>query len=608
MNFMDEIGSYLRDIEGIHCRLSLVACVALHEDSKRVAIAREASKQPDAKALQARDKLIESCLPYAIKIAKSFRGNGIEFGDLISEANMHLINAVEKWNPDRGALTTIVGWSVTRGLIQTLEAQDNRGVRIPESTTKYIKLLKEDIDTLTAEEIAVKTGKPVKRVQEIIQARNALRIASLDARSPRDDDDSNGWHIPIHDSELDEEGFTPKQIQKLLLRVTNKRNVDIFNLSYGIGPYLERQPQKLIIDKHNVCKERIRQICNDVEAKLRVAVKRSLWCRKGKARFMVSKGKKFPFYRHCAGNCGRSILIESKKDNSTHYCQTCPRVKDKERVGIKCCKGCDKFFALTAKNTAQMYCSKKCPGLQVICQKCEKPFFRSNHRPTQAFCSWECSGYRGAFLVPIPCKICEIPFQPKSSRQICCSMRCRHQWIGVKNAQRIKLPSVPCAYCKNYFKKSSARVKYCSRDCAEASRRKYFEKPCEFCKTMYIPRNGARFCSHECYNNSRVPRPNIKCPQCDKEFFPLNHRTKFCSRDCTINSRKAPNKVCEFCQCEYHPMMPDQRFCGRDCYNNYWAANSKTPPRSKTKRGLAPIGTEVSLSECTEHCCVSAGA
>jgi RNA polymerase sigma-32 factor len=48
--------------------------------------------------ISARNKLIEHNLRYACQLANGYRNKGLSFGDLISEANNGLIDAIEKYD------------------------------------------------------------------------------------------------------------------------------------------------------------------------------------------------------------------------------------------------------------------------------------------------------------------------------------------------------------------------------------------------------------------------------------------------------------------------------------------------------------------------------
>ena len=55
-----------------------------------------------AGSIKARDKIIKANLKFAFSIAKKYSGRGVPMEDLVSEANLGLIHAVEKFNPGMG--------------------------------------------------------------------------------------------------------------------------------------------------------------------------------------------------------------------------------------------------------------------------------------------------------------------------------------------------------------------------------------------------------------------------------------------------------------------------------------------------------------------------
>ena len=60
---------------------------------------------------EARAKLIRSNLRLVVKIAHDFKGLGLPLLDLISEGNIGLMRAVEKFDPSKGAkLSSYAAW------------------------------------------------------------------------------------------------------------------------------------------------------------------------------------------------------------------------------------------------------------------------------------------------------------------------------------------------------------------------------------------------------------------------------------------------------------------------------------------------------------------
>lgn len=72
--------------------------------------------------LAARDRLIKCNLRYACKLASGYRGSGICYSDLISEANDGLIEAIERYDLSKDVkLISYAKWWITQRLSLTIE-------------------------------------------------------------------------------------------------------------------------------------------------------------------------------------------------------------------------------------------------------------------------------------------------------------------------------------------------------------------------------------------------------------------------------------------------------------------------------------------------------
>jgi RNA polymerase sigma-32 factor len=96
----DELTRYLREIR----RYEL-----LDADTEReLALAWRDRRDPDAA-----DRLVGSHLRLVVKIAKGFLGYGIPLGDLVAAGNVGLMQALDRFDPDRGfRLSTYAMWWV----------------------------------------------------------------------------------------------------------------------------------------------------------------------------------------------------------------------------------------------------------------------------------------------------------------------------------------------------------------------------------------------------------------------------------------------------------------------------------------------------------------
>lgn len=80
---------------------------------------------------EARRVMIESNLRLVISFSKKFLGLGLSFQDLIQEGNLGLIEAVQKFDPDRGCrFATYASWWIRQALIRGV-ANSGRMIRLP---------------------------------------------------------------------------------------------------------------------------------------------------------------------------------------------------------------------------------------------------------------------------------------------------------------------------------------------------------------------------------------------------------------------------------------------------------------------------------------------
>lgn len=86
------------------------------DPAEEQALARAWTERQDRKAF---DRLVRSHMRLAVKIASKYARSGLPMGDLISEANIGLVKAVQRFDPDRGfRLATYALWWI-RAEVQT---------------------------------------------------------------------------------------------------------------------------------------------------------------------------------------------------------------------------------------------------------------------------------------------------------------------------------------------------------------------------------------------------------------------------------------------------------------------------------------------------------
>jgi len=95
-----------------------------------------------------RARLIRSNLRLVVKIAHDFRGLGLPLVDLISEGNIGLMRAVDKFDPDKGAkFSSYAAWWIKQSMRRAL-ANQSRTIRIPVQSAGKINKIKEGRERL----------------------------------------------------------------------------------------------------------------------------------------------------------------------------------------------------------------------------------------------------------------------------------------------------------------------------------------------------------------------------------------------------------------------------------------------------------------------------
>lgn len=84
-----------------------------------VAMAKKA-REGDKEAF---DELLKRNLKYVVSVAKTCRGRGVPFEDLISEGNLGLMKAIEKYDPDKGfRFTTYAKWWILNSIHKCVDS------------------------------------------------------------------------------------------------------------------------------------------------------------------------------------------------------------------------------------------------------------------------------------------------------------------------------------------------------------------------------------------------------------------------------------------------------------------------------------------------------
>ena len=239
----------------------------------------ELAKRIAAGDKKAKDQLINANLRLVVSIAKHYIGRGMQFLDLISEGNLGLIKAVEKFDYKKGfKFSTYATWWIRQAITRAI-ADQARTIRIPvhmvETINKITRVQRQLVQELgrepTAEEISKKMDGTLSpdRIREITTL--ALEPVSLESPIGEEDDSHLGDFVEDKESVSPTE-YTRKSMNRdALFSVMNDltdREERVLRLRYGLD---DNRPRTLeeVGKEFGVTRERIRQIEAKAIRKLR---------------------------------------------------------------------------------------------------------------------------------------------------------------------------------------------------------------------------------------------------------------------------------------------------------------------------------------------------
>jgi RNA polymerase primary sigma factor len=224
--------------------------------------------------------MIKANLRLVVKIARDYANLGLPSLDLISEGNIGLMKAVERFDPAMGAkLSTYAAWWIKQAIKRAL-ANQSKTIRLPVYLLDKIskirtaslqmsdELGREPTDDELAQEIGISRSK-VSQLKTV-----SIRPASLDAPISHDDSTELGETVGDEDAQTPFELLRDKDLRDEvsdLFEVLDDRErkivVQRFGLDGGKPKTLEEMGKKF-----GVTRERIRQVQNIALAKLRQAL------------------------------------------------------------------------------------------------------------------------------------------------------------------------------------------------------------------------------------------------------------------------------------------------------------------------------------------------
>jgi len=261
-------------------RRSQAARVRLTEDQCPDLRGRQDLLAAVADGEQARERLIRCNLRLVISQAKQYRGQGLSFEDLVQEGNIGLIEAVERYDPQRGTRFSTYAVPWIRQKMRRAIKNHGRTVRLPSHVSEDLYRLHRATGELTSrlersptpEELAVHTSMSVRKVQRLLRWQS--RTVSLDA--PVGEEQETELMDLVADQDLSsiEDAVTLDQMREMIRAMMDKclrpREQEVLCLRFGLDSGQDKTLEQ-IAEVLGVTRERVRQIEARAMRRLRYA-------------------------------------------------------------------------------------------------------------------------------------------------------------------------------------------------------------------------------------------------------------------------------------------------------------------------------------------------
>jgi RNA polymerase sigma factor (sigma-70 family) len=266
------VGAYFRDIHSAGRSKKLLS----RDDERRLARIILGEEPGDSEL--ARQEFIEANLRLVVKIAKKYRNQGLDFADLLQEGNIGLLEALKKFEYQKGfKFSTYANWRIRQSIGRAVTNQA-RTVRLPVNVVEILNRLYREERSLfkelgrepILEEIAERMQISAEKLGKLL----LLRSGPISLEKPVGDDGDSvlGDFVCTDTNESPVDMVNSVQLSEATKRILSSlgpREEDVIRERFGIeraaGKSLEQ-----IGKKHRVTRERIRQIEDKTLRKLRL--------------------------------------------------------------------------------------------------------------------------------------------------------------------------------------------------------------------------------------------------------------------------------------------------------------------------------------------------
>ena len=232
-------------------------------------------RRGSADAMAARERLVNANLRFVISIANTYKSTSLDFSDLISEGNIGLVKAADRFDETRGfRFISFAVWWIRQSIMAALD-KSNTTLRLPNNQQKILRefrqmqkdMLQAEQRPISVDEFCEVSGYDYDSVVRVLES--SAKAVKLDD-CLGDDSDSTYMDFLVSDSvtdaSLDKESRRHDLMRAIDMLLT-EREALVLKGFYGIG--CTAMSYEEMADMLNLSRERTRQIIVSAISKLR---------------------------------------------------------------------------------------------------------------------------------------------------------------------------------------------------------------------------------------------------------------------------------------------------------------------------------------------------